>query len=128
MSNLGICRSFDLVTALVIPEWSRGDRMRKARESKGIGVQEMAHLLVRGRSTIRNYESDATSPPPHVVRRWAELCEVPVDWLDDNIAQSVLTYEVPGDQLSLLDNDAQPVRFDYRWSTNVVDLASRRAS
>lgn len=128
MSNLGICRSFDFVTALVIPEWTRGDRMRKARENKGIGVQEMARLMVRGRSTIRNYESDATKPPPHVIRKWAELCEVPTEWLDVNIAQSVLDGETPGDQLALLDNDAQAVRFDYRWGADVVDLTSRRAS
>lgn len=83
--------------------------MRKAREAKGLGVSEMARLLVRTRSTIRNYESDATKPPRAIIARWADLCDVPVDWLDENYRVSGLEgLSTPVEQGILFDQRDQP--------------------
>ena len=40
----------------VVPAWTTGDRLRKAREEADIGVAEMATLLGRSRNSIGRYE------------------------------------------------------------------------
>jgi len=120
----------------MIPMWTLGDRLRKARVTAEISTQQMADALVRNRNTITNYESGFTTPSGRVVVRWAELCGVPVGWLrlgdewDGTMAQTSAEGEDAAEQLVLVDDDANAVRFDYRWSAfaDVIDLASRRAS
>jgi transcriptional regulator with XRE-family HTH domain len=63
------------------PVFTLGDHMAKARKRAGISVQEMADLLLRGRNTITHYESDKTRPTARILKRWAELCGVSVEWL-----------------------------------------------
>ena len=55
--------------------------MRKAREARGIGVGEMAGIMMRNRNTINNYESDKTRPPRLVLDRWAEVTGIPLEWI-----------------------------------------------
>lgn len=66
---------------LEVPQWTLGDRMRKARETRAIGVGEMAGIMMRNRNTINNYESDKTRPPRPVLDRWAEVTGTPLDWI-----------------------------------------------
>lgn len=61
------------------PRWTLGDRMRKAREVRGIGVGEMAGIMMRNRNTINNYESDKHRPPRLVLDRWAEVTGIPLE-------------------------------------------------
>ena len=74
---------------ITIPSWTRGDRLRKAREHAGIGVQEMADHLLVSRSTITNYESDTTHPTSVRLRRWSEVTGVPEEWLSSGITEGL---------------------------------------
>jgi transcriptional regulator with XRE-family HTH domain len=64
-----------------VPQWTLGDRMRKARESAGLKQTEMAEEIGIGRSSIINYESDKATPPRPVLVAWALRCSVPYEWL-----------------------------------------------
>jgi DNA-binding XRE family transcriptional regulator len=67
----------------LVPQFTKGDRLAKARKTAGIGQQEMAQLLLRDRKTIGNWENDHTEPTPRVLARWAQLTHVPLWWLTD---------------------------------------------
>jgi transcriptional regulator with XRE-family HTH domain len=67
--------------AYTVPEWTVGDRLRKARESAGIGVAEMALRLGVSRNTITNYEHDHRAPSLRALREWSAITGVPISWL-----------------------------------------------
>jgi transcriptional regulator with XRE-family HTH domain len=64
-----------------VPQWTLGDRLRKAREHAGLKQTEMAEEIGIGRSSIINYESDKAKPPRPVLVAWALRCAVPYEWL-----------------------------------------------
>lgn len=66
---------------LGVPEWTFGDRLRKAREVAEVTSKEMAALLEVSDRTIRNYERMATPIKRKDVRDWALRCGVPIEWL-----------------------------------------------
>lgn len=68
-------------TAPHVPELTLGWRLRMARESAGIDVQQMAQLLSVGRSTISRWEHDGGSLRPIYLREWAAVCGVDYSWL-----------------------------------------------
>jgi len=72
---------YDAPMTTTTPVWTMGDRLRKAREHAGIGVSEMAELLLSSRSTVNNYETDKTRLTDVKLRRWAEVTGVPASWL-----------------------------------------------
>lgn len=67
------------------PTWTIGDRLRKARETAGIGVQEMADALGVDRGTITRYER-ATAVRGQTVLAYAKVCEVDEGWLRGDYA------------------------------------------
>lgn len=64
-----------------VPQWTLGDRLRKAREHAGLKQTDMAAEIGIGRSSIINYESDKAAPPRPVLVAWALRCAVPYEWL-----------------------------------------------
>lgn len=66
---------------------SFGDRLRRARELRGLTQYRLAECLVRGDSArphpehIAKYESDARSPGLDTVTRLAKRLDVSLDWL-----------------------------------------------
>lgn len=64
-----------------IPEWSRGDRFRKAREARDISQGELAEAMGVARRTVGSYERDEVEPRKIVVNAWALATGVPVEWL-----------------------------------------------
>lgn len=68
-----------------IPQWTLGDRLRKAREHAGMEQGELAHRIGVSRGTVSNYELGRGQRPPKVVvlRAWAHECGVPYEWLVD---------------------------------------------
>lgn len=64
------------------PEWTEGDRLRKAREVAGVGVQEMADQLEVTRNTIRRWERGVGGVPRRSVLAYAQVTGVPVEWLE----------------------------------------------
>lgn len=67
--------------APVPPQWTLGDRLRKAREHARLKQTEMAAEIGIGRSSIINYESDKAEPSRPVLLAWAMRCNVPYEWL-----------------------------------------------
>lgn len=61
--------------------WTVGDRLRKARESARISVQEMADRLGRERNSITRYERLPVAQTM-VVRMYALETGVSADWIE----------------------------------------------
>ncbi len=69
---------------MVVPEWTIGDRMRKAREHARLSQAQMARELGVGRTSIVAYETDVDDrrrPKRPVVRAWSFRTGVPYEWL-----------------------------------------------
>lgn len=64
-----------------VPQWTLGDRLRKAREHAAISSQQMADALDLSRNSITNYEHGRTRPSTLVLRAWALATGVPLEWL-----------------------------------------------
>lgn len=75
MTNL-----LDTVTG-VVPTFTLGDRLRKARETAGLEVGQLAEVIGVHRQSISNYESGRTSPRRPVLRMWALVTGVDEAWL-----------------------------------------------
>ena len=72
-----------------IPEWTAGDRFRKAREDAGLSQQELADAIGVDRNTVSAYELDHRKRPMKmVVNAWALRCAVPVSWLINGSAST----------------------------------------
>ena len=63
-----------------IPEWTLGDRLRKARRASAIGTSAMAAKLGCHRNSVLGWETDKVVPPLEVVVRWARATHVPLTW------------------------------------------------
>ena len=67
---------------VIIPAWTIGDRMAKARRAAGISTAAMCDYLGIHRNSCNAYEHDRARPPKYILRLWAIRCAVPADWLD----------------------------------------------
>lgn len=66
-----------------VPEWTVGDRLRKARELLDLEQGPFAALIGVSRGTVSNYERGLTSRyKPIVMNAWAAQTGVPVEWLE----------------------------------------------
>lgn len=64
-----------------IPEFTTGDRLRKARESAGLGQEEMAEATGLSRGTVSNLELNKAPLKSSYLKLWAMATGVPVEWL-----------------------------------------------
>jgi len=65
-----------------IPEFTVGDRLRKARQHTGLEQAEFADELGISRGTVRNYELDRVAARKIVLKAWALRTGVPLEWLE----------------------------------------------
>lgn len=72
-----------LFAAGEIPQWTLGDRLRKARLHAGLEQTELAKEIGIGRTSIVKYEKDVQVPPRPVILSWALRCGVPFEWLSN---------------------------------------------
>lgn len=70
--------------ATAVFQLTLGDKLRKAREAKGISAKEMAEYLDVHRNTISAYENDHITPQRAVLIAWAARTDVPLDVLTDD--------------------------------------------
>ena len=63
-----------------IPQWTVGDRLRKAREDSDLGVEQIATMLGRNRNSVTRYER-ASTVDLLVVRAYADITSTPMEWL-----------------------------------------------
>nr|DAL28231.1 MAG TPA_asm: helix-turn-helix domain protein [Caudoviricetes sp.] len=66
----------------LIPVWTLGDRLRKAREAAGLDQTGMARRLGVSRGTVSNAERETVTPRRSVVMAWALATRVPLDWIE----------------------------------------------
>ncbi len=69
-----------------VPEWTRGDRLRKARSLTGLTVKEFAAEIGISPKSVNNYEGDHVEPRKIVMNAWAMRTGVPLIWLEKGIA------------------------------------------
>jgi hypothetical protein len=91
------CNTHCMTTATewAVPEWTQGDRMRKALEAAGYGVAEAALRFGVGRNTVSNWIHDRTAPSAIVLEVWADWTNVPLIWIQTGIVPQ------PGDGASV---------------------------
>ena len=70
------------MTTTLIPTWTLGDRMAKARKAAGYDTPgEMAARLGVHRNTVSNWEHGRVDVPPTAIIAWASVTSVPQWWL-----------------------------------------------
>lgn len=66
-----------------MPEWTVGDRLRKARELRGLDQGPFAALIGVSRGTVSNYERGTTERyKPIVMNAWAAHTGISLEWLE----------------------------------------------
>ena len=73
--------STQATTSVMVPEFDRADRMRKALRVSGTGVQEIAEYLGVARNTVSTWINGRIEPSIQTVRLWALRTGVPYEWL-----------------------------------------------
>lgn len=72
-----------------VPEWTVGDRLRKAREIARLDQQPFADAIGVSRGTVSNYERGSVDHyKPIVLRAWAMATGVPLEWLETGVTTS----------------------------------------
>lgn len=66
----------------IVPEWTMGDRLRKARSLTGLGVREFAELIGVSHGTVTNAETDARAVRTITLNAWAAHTGVSREWLE----------------------------------------------
>jgi transcriptional regulator with XRE-family HTH domain len=64
------------------PAWTLTDRLRKAREYRGLEQTELADLMGVSRRTVVNYEAGRTTPRRPQLIAWAFATGVSFQWLE----------------------------------------------
>lgn len=71
-----------------IPEWTIGDRLRKAREATGLSQAQLAKAIDVSPKTVGNYEAGRVETRRIVLRAWSLRTGVPLMWLETGEAPS----------------------------------------
>lgn len=96
-----------------IPQWTRGDRLGKARRTTGLGVREFAAQIGVSTKTISDAENDKRAVRRATLKAWALVTGVPLKWLETGEAPRP---DDPDEGLRLLprlDSNQEP--FGYRF-------------
>jgi transcriptional regulator with XRE-family HTH domain len=73
------------------PQWSIGDRLRKAREDAALDQRELAERAGISRATVSNAERGVGTPNTATLRVWAAATGVSLAWLVDDEATQPIT-------------------------------------
>ena len=111
----------------MIPVFTFGDRLRKAREVTGLGHADFAEQLGVSRNTVTNYERDRVQPRRVVVNAWALRTGVPVEWLLTGNAEAPRPGGPVGAadaECAIKDSNLEPA--DYAQAASIIEF--RRAA
>lgn len=67
----------------VVPQFTQGDRLRKAREHSGLHMRDLAAEIGVSEASVSRYESGKQKPRRATVLTWALATGVDFDWLFD---------------------------------------------
>lgn len=65
----------------VVPEWTLGDRLKKAREHAGLSQAELAGKTGISMSSVSRYEIGKTRPSRPALLAWHLCTGVSLEWL-----------------------------------------------
>lgn len=86
-----------------VPEFTRGDRYRKARELTGQGQKEFAEMIGVSRQTVTNAEKEHSKVRRITTNAWALATGVDREWLETGMVGPN-----SGDGLPRLDSNQEP--------------------
>ena len=66
----------------IVPTWTMGDRLRKARMLTKMSLTEFAAAALMSEKTINNYETDRVRPQPIRLEKWARVTGVSLEWIE----------------------------------------------
>ena len=69
------------VKALRVPEWTLGDRIRKAVKASGVPAATLAKALEVTPTTLSRWMNDATVPTIKNVKHIALVTGIPAEWI-----------------------------------------------
>jgi transcriptional regulator with XRE-family HTH domain len=64
-----------------VPDFTLGDRLRRAREACGLTQTELADAIGISQRSISSYEGDISIPNLLTLRMWGAVCQVNLSWL-----------------------------------------------
>lgn len=71
----------------VVPEWTRGDRLRKAREITGMTTRQFAEHIGVSQKTVTDAENEKRPTMRKILlNAWALGTGVPAEWLETGVA------------------------------------------
>ncbi len=91
-----------------VPTFDLSDRLRKARESAGLGQAELSDQIGISRTSISAAERGSTKPRKAVLIAWAFATHVPFEWLTTGQVNENPDPNGPGQPLLRLDSNQQP--------------------
>lgn len=112
-----------LTVAGVVPEWTVGDRLRKAREQARLSQSDFEVVTGISRRTISAYEGDERSPRRPQLIAWAMATGVPLEWLEAGTTNPRQDGPGGGVTLPRLDSNQQPSGYTEAL---VISLPERR--
>ena len=96
-----------------IPEWTRGDRLRKARQMTGLTTRDFAEHVGVSQKTITDAENDKRATRKLLLNAWALATGVPVGWLETGEAPTPGSPTSGPGLLPRLDSNQQPSGYTY---------------
>lgn len=69
----------------VVPEWTLGDRLRKARATTGLNTADFAKLIGMSQKSVNNAEGDKHEVRRIVLNAWVAATGVSPQWLEHGI-------------------------------------------
>lgn len=96
MRNMSIDRSYGGV-----PQWTLGDRLRKARTETGMTVAEFAEHIGVSTRTINSAENDQRAVRKITLNAWSLATGVDIEWLETGRATEGGGDTDPGSGVSL---------------------------
>lgn len=64
-----------------VPQWTVGDRLRKAREHAGFEQQQLSEISGISATSISALEKNKTQPRKSTLNLWALATGVSIDWI-----------------------------------------------
>ena len=92
----------------VVPQWTQGDRLRKARALTGMTTRDFADTIGVSHGTITNAEGDKRAVRRITMKAWAMATGVSAEWLETGNAPEPSGPESASDQCTRRDSNSQP--------------------
>ena len=84
----------------IVPEWTQGDYLRKARDIADLTVKQLAQRTGISGKSINNYEADRYAPRRPSLIAWALATGVSLEWLEMKEAPVSPTPTPPAGEVS----------------------------